>query len=119
MINFLERDKPRAEALYDTVRNLQGDIGIIAEAADIFPYEAADIKDYVFSNSEHWPFAPQAEAWLWIYDGDGTPEDFVFIEHERVELSYRQDGMDYASAHELANEDANWEELIYKKYGGK
>ena len=90
-----------------------------------------EIKDYIFvptktinyTNSYGDNFSVcyyQAESWRRLSEGNPIEMDIVFIKHEELELKLRKSGMDYDSAHRIAEKKYNYKEAIdkwEKEYG--
>ena len=110
-----ERAIKHGKMMYQTFRNIKSDIPKIAETTGLSIAEIKKIKDYIFFNSEFDEDFDQAQSWDRLRHGVPVEADIIFIKHEILELSYREKGMDYDSAHALAQKEFNYQKAI-KEY---
>jgi hypothetical protein len=60
-----------------------------------------------------------AEAWIRLREGHPLPEDMVLLGHELAESNYlrQHPEADYRTAHEAANEQHNWQDVVPERTG--
>lgn len=118
-----------AERYYEEVRNRApyADADKISQSTEFSRDEIEQIRQHVFIDKhdlggEIRRFDPdyyQAEAWQRLTEGNGTPEDVVFLRHELKELTLMRDlGYNQSEAHAQANLQYNWWELVWKRLNG-
>ena len=119
-----QRAQDHAEKYYESVRNRRGDVERIAEHTGFSIGVIKAIKDHVFTNEHRFAdgrierFTPdyeQSQAWQRLENGSHTEDDIVFLRHELSELRLMQNGVVYETAHEQANTEFNWQEIVLAK----
>ncbi|MBE5731448.1 MAG: hypothetical protein E7353_00305 [Clostridiales bacterium] len=101
-----------AELIYETFRNSKVDTVKISQITG-YPIEDLEkIKEYIFNNDEFLPDYDQAQTWDRLRKGNPIEADYIFLKHELLELSYRNQGYSYKKAHYLAEKEYNYAKAI-------
>ncbi len=100
------------ELMYQTFRNIKSDVPKIAKVTGLSVQEIQKVKNYLFFNSEFNSDYDQAQSWDRLRHGKPIEADLILIKHELLEIEYRNSGMDYNSAHALAQKEYNYHEAI-------
>ena len=116
-----------ADIYYEEIRKRKGDIARIAKNTGFSENDISVIKNHIFIekhdfiDGRHERFAPdfdQAQAWQRLEAGIFSDDDITFLNHELTELNHMLSGDVYEIAHEKANVEYNWQDLITKSREG-
>ncbi len=98
--------------MYETFRNIKSDVPKIAKNTGIGKEEIERIKNYIFFNKEFDEDYDQAQTWDRLRHGNFIEADLIFLRHELLEIKYREQGLNYDEAHEIAQKEFNYQKAI-------
>ena len=106
-----------ANRYYGSVRKMKTDAFKISQNTGIELDKVKAVKQHVFLNEYNLngttkrfdPNYDMAQAWQRLIEGKNIKEsDYILLEHEFLEYTLMQKGMDYVEAHLEANKKFNW-----------
>jgi len=111
-----------AERYYEEIRKRNTDVATISQNTGFSVEDVEKIKRHVFidthdlGNEELERFIPiydMAVSWQRLIDGKAIQEmDIILLRHELAESAYMAQGMNYDTAHRLAETEYNYTKYI-------